>query len=222
MKKSGLQIAAGVCEIIAASLWLLNILFIQQFANILGLKFGSYQYFILYGVPIAMIISGVSFCTGKRRKSQAITDGIFNLVLVGLEFYWGLYEAFGILHIILLIIAACLLFFSKKPETETIKKQEQQVLRNSMPTDTVTTDHFNHKPQNQGSDRKPVNNLTANNFYSVTDSTGGIDSAANNTKVNDDFTTQLLKLKELYDSEILTEEEYNRQKMNLMQKFFGR
>lgn len=221
MKKSGLQIAAGVCEIIAASLWLLNILFIQQFANILGLKFGAYQYFILYGIPIAMIISGVSFCTGKRRKSQAITEGILGLVLVGLEFYWGLYEAFGILHNILLIIAACLLFFSKKPETETIKTQEQKVSHYSKSANNVTDVEYSYKTQNQDGDNAPVNNLTSNNFYSVIDDTVGIGSAVNDTMVNDDFTTQMIKLKELYDSGILTEEEYTRQKMDLMQQFFG-
>ena len=207
MKRSGLQIAAGVCEIIAGALMLLNVLFIQQIINLFGLEGSPMYYFILYGLPTAMIIDGAMFCTGKRRRKHAITSGILDLMCIGMEFYTGLYKALGLLQIILLIIAACLLFFAKKPETEPIKKPERQALPN--------------KAEFRGGNQAPVNNLATSNSYSAAADTDGSGSAEQDMMVNDDFTKEMIKLTKLRTAGILTEEEYTRQKMNLIQKYFG-
>ena len=114
MKKSGLQIAGGILELVAGAFWLLVSLIYNDFANYIGLKLEVLQLIM----PICFIIFGAVSCTGKRRKSDVVTYGVLNIVFLALQFYFGTYLGLGMVQMILLLIAAILFFISPNYKKE--------------------------------------------------------------------------------------------------------
>lgn len=128
-KRTGLALAGGILEIIAAAFWLSYALFaLYIFAQVEnGLKLFDWLQIIF---PVCFIVYGILAIIGTM-KSELIGFGVTNLLFMG----WLIYKACAgnaavsqlILIIllfstefILLILSSCFFFFSKESEYEIV------------------------------------------------------------------------------------------------------
>lgn len=141
-KRTGLALAGGILEIIAAAFWLSYALFaLYIFAQVEnGLKLFDWLQIIF---PVCFIVYGILAIIGTM-KSELIGFGVTNLLFMG----WLIYKVCAgdaavsqlILLIllfstefILLILSSCFFFFSKKSEYEIVFDEKYKEYMSAQP-----------------------------------------------------------------------------------------